>query len=53
MARRNGIEDPSVHLGYFALFLSQDKDALSPETVEPGCAVLLKDEVGRAVVAHP
>ncbi len=46
MARRHGIEDPSVHLGYFALFLSQDKDALSPETVEPGCAVLLKDEVG-------
>ena len=44
LARRHGLDDPSVHLGYFALFMTQDKSTVTPETVEPGCAVLLKSE---------
>ena len=44
MARRHGLDDPSVHLGYFALFMSQDKDTTTPEAVESGCAVLIKSE---------
>lgn len=41
-ARRCGIGDASLHLGYFALFMSKEDELAAPETVEPGCAVLLR-----------
>ena len=46
MARRYGVDDPSVHLGYFSLFVSAEREMTSPAEVGPGCAVLLqKDSV--------
>ena len=45
LARRCGMDDPNMHLGYFGLFLGREKQGWTePETVAPGCAVLLKDE---------
>ena len=44
MARRYGLDDPSVHLGYVALYLSRDKEMTTPEAVGPGCAVLLQQD---------
>ena len=44
LARRLGINDPDVHIGYFGLFLGHDRDWVEPEAVSPGCAVLLKNE---------
>ena len=41
-ARRYGIDDASVHHGYFGLFMSKDEDLATPQTVGPGCAVLLR-----------
>ena len=41
-ARRYGISDASVHLGYFGLFMSKEDELGTPETVEPGCAVLIR-----------
>ena len=46
MARRYGINEPSVHLGYFSLFVNAGREMPSPAEVGPGCAVLLqKDSV--------
>ncbi len=45
-ARRYGIGDASVHLGYFGLFMSKEDELDTPETVEPGCAVLLRRDSG-------
>ncbi|MYB42498.1 MAG: tetratricopeptide repeat protein [Chloroflexi bacterium] len=42
-ALRYGPDDPSIHLGYFALCLNEEDDAPGPETVEPGYAVLLRE----------
>ncbi len=44
LARRWGDAAADVHLGYFQLFHSQEKTWVEPETVGPGCAVLLKSE---------
>ena len=44
LARRCGLNDPAVQLGYFGLFLGRDREWVEPETVGPGCAVLLKNE---------
>ena len=44
LARRCGMDDPQIHLGYFLLFQSRGEDWVEPETVGPGCAVLLKGE---------
>lgn len=44
LARRCGLDDAVVHLGCFGLFLGRDKELVEPETVGPGCAVLLKSE---------
>ena len=41
-ARRCGFDDASVHHGYFGLCLSKEGDLATPQTVEPGCAVLLR-----------
>ena len=43
-ARRRGVDDPSIHSGYFALFMSLDAEMTTPAVVEPGCAVLLRSE---------
>ena len=42
VARRHRMDDSEIHLAYFALFMSQDSEVITPEVVEPGCAVLLK-----------
>ena len=47
VARREAPGDPAVHLGYFGLFMSQGEETDPPATVEPGCAVLLRDESGK------
>ena len=44
LARRCGVNDPAVHLGYVQLALSRERDLEEPRTVGPGCAVLLKSE---------
>ncbi len=41
-ARRHGIDDAAVHLGYFGLFMTKDDEFGTAQTVEPGCAVLLR-----------
>ena len=46
IARRCGINDPAVHLGYLALFQTYDQDLVEPDNVAPGCAVLLKGRPG-------
>ena len=46
VARRCGINDPDVQLVYMGLFLARDREWVEPETVGPGCAVLLKGESG-------
>ena len=42
LARRCGLNDPTVHLGFVELFLAHDRDWIEPDTVGPGCAVRLK-----------
>ena len=44
LARRVGYDNPAVHLGYFGLFQSVHGELEKPETVGPGCAVLLRGE---------
>ena len=43
-ARRYGANEADVHLGYVQLVLSRERDLPEPETVGPGCAVLLKED---------
>ena len=42
LARRYGLNDPTVHLGFVELFLAHDRDWVEPDSVGPGCAVRLK-----------
>ena len=44
LARRYGLDDSSVHLGYVALFFGKDKEMTAPDVVGPGCAVLLQQD---------
>ena len=44
LARRCGVNEPEMHLGYLRLFQSRGEDWEEPETVGPGCAVRLKSE---------
>ena len=46
LARRHGLSDPDVHLGYFTLFQGRDKDWEDPEIVGPGCVVSIKSDEG-------
>ena len=41
-ARSKGMDDPVIHLGYFAMFQGRDTTWVEPITVGPGCAVLLR-----------
>ena len=43
-ARRHGFDNAEVHLGYFSTVVSRDHDFVEPESVGPGCAVLLRRE---------
>ncbi len=43
LARRHGLNDPDVHLGYFSLFVGLEDGWEEPAVVGPGCAVRLKD----------
>lgn len=44
LARRYGLSDPGVHLGYVRLFLGWSEEWEEPVVVEPGCSVRIKDE---------
>ena len=44
LARRCGLNDPTVHLGYFVMFIGREKGWAEPSGVGPGCAVRLKSE---------
>ena len=39
-ARRFGLNDPVIQLGYFQLFLGRGKEWIEPETVGSDCALL-------------
>ena len=43
LARRHGIDDPDVHLGYMQLLLRGERDRTEPVAVGPGCAVRLRE----------
>ena len=43
-ARRHGFDNAEVHLGYFSIVVGRDHDFVEPESVGPGCAVLLRKE---------
>ncbi len=43
LARRNALNIPDSHLGYFRLFQGKDEDWEEPRVVIPGCAVLIKN----------
>ena len=42
LARRYGLNDPTVQLRFVGLFLAHDRDWVEPDIVGPGCAVRLK-----------
>lgn len=44
LARRYGLSDPAIHLGYFRLFLGWSEGWEEPVVVEPGCSVRIKNE---------
>lgn len=44
VARRHGMDEPSVHLRYISLFLGRDKEITVPDEVAAGCAVLLQGD---------
>ena len=44
LARRCGLSDPAIHLGYVGLFLDRDTEWVEPEVVGPGCAIKLRGE---------
>ena len=47
VARRFGIDDPSIHLAYIGLFHSRENQGWSePEIAGPSCAVLLRGDSG-------
>lgn len=46
LARRYGVDDAEVHMGYFSLFLGREEEIPRPESVGLGCAVLLRGDVG-------
>ena len=45
-ARRFAIDDAEVHLGYFSTLLGREHDIVEPQSIGPGCAVLLRGESG-------
>ena len=47
LARRCGLKNPTVHLGYQVMFMGQEKEMMEPTAAGPGCAVLLKRESKR------
>ena len=44
LARRCGLDDPAIHLGYVGLFLGNEAGLVEPEFVGPGSAVRLKTD---------
>ena len=42
LARRLGINDPTVHLGYFTMFMARGNEWVEPNVIGLGCAALLK-----------
>ena len=46
LARRSGIDNAEVQLGYFSLFVGREEELIEPNAVCAGCAVLLKGDDG-------
>ena len=46
LARRCGMDSSRVHIGYIRIFHNLDHELKQPETIQPGCAILLRDEEG-------
>ena len=46
LSRRYGINNAEVHIGYFRLFQGRGDERDSPDTVDTGCAVRLKNDEG-------
>ena len=46
LARRSGMDQAEVHLGYFSLFVGREEDLTEPSVVGAGCAVRLKGDDG-------
>ena len=44
LSRRYGLNDPNIQMGYFALFLSVNRDWEEPSVVEPDCLVLIRTD---------
>ena len=44
LSRRNGLNDPDVHLGYFRLFQVKARDWEAPSVVGAGCAVRIRSD---------
>ena len=53
LARRCGIDDPTVHLAYFAMFLAREKEWVEPDCVGLGLCRSAEERVGRSMVANP
>ncbi len=46
LARRSGMDQAEVHMGYFSLFLGREEELIEPTVVGAGCAVRLKGDDG-------
>ena len=54
-ARRHGFDNADVHLGYTSTIVGREQEIIEPESVGPGCAVLLSGESGEqwwSIVDH-
>ena len=54
-ARRHGLGDADVHLGYVSTVVGREQEIIEPELMGPGCAVLLSGESGEqwwSIVDH-
>ena len=54
-ARRHGFDNPDVHLGYISTIVGREQEIIEPESIGPGCAVLLSGESGEqwwSIVDH-
>ena len=46
LARRSGVDQAEVHVGYFSLFVGREEELIEPTVVGAGCAVRLKGDDG-------
>ena len=46
LARRSGMDQAEVHVGYFSLFVGREEELIEPTVVGAGCAVRLRGDDG-------